>query len=445
MDRAPKTRRPSKDGISRSLLFIKAFLEKKSTKKLTGLLVARLDAYNRIGSTFGETRSIQFCSEYASQLREILPQGTPVIRLSERRFVVLLALDSMTTIIDVASRLAEEQPPQFRNGDDTFFVDLTLGVAVHPTHADTADNLFRRAELALNEAAAKSLNFEIYRPEATQQQAALWKFASDLERAIKTGGIDLYMQPKIRLGDGKHIGAEVLIRWRQESGRLVLPGDFVPLAEHSGSIVPLTWLVFEKLGELVKGWPILSDEFKVAVNVAPRVLDHAEFPAKLEDLRAKLANSGVGLIVELTEESLISDYQAGLSRLHRCRRSGVELSIDDFGKGYSSLNYLKDIPASEIKIDKSFVATAAIDSKDWHIIKAAADLAHAFGMKVCAEGVESAEALDAVSDLGCESAQGFFIARPMRAELLMEWSRAYDSAATACNPFHRNTQKLAEA
>jgi EAL domain-containing protein (putative c-di-GMP-specific phosphodiesterase class I) len=343
----------------------------------------------------------------------------------------------------VASRLADERPPQFRNGGDTLFVDLTLGIAVYPTHADSAESLFRRAELALNEAAAKSLSFEIYRPDATQQQAALWKFASDLERAIKNGGIDLYMQPKIRVSDGNVIGAEALVRWRQESGHFVLPSEFVPLAEHSGSIVPLTWLVFDKLAGLVERWEEVSEGFKVAVNVAPRVFDHSDFSDKLNDLRARLDARGVGLIVELTEESLISDNQAALSRLHRFRRAGVELSIDDFGKGYSSLNYLKDIPASEIKIDKSFVASAATDSKDWHIIKAATELAHAFGMQVVAEGVENVEALDVVTELGCEFAQGFYIARPMRAELLTEWLRAYESASPVCRPVTARNRKLA--
>ncbi|MDX1561663.1 MAG: diguanylate cyclase, partial [Gammaproteobacteria bacterium] len=169
----------------RCLRFIDDFLNQKSSKRLTGLLLAQLDAFNRVGSTFGEDKSNAFCADYAEQLRSTLPPNTPVIRLTERRFAILLALDSMTTIIDIASHLAEEQPPQFQNGPDTLIVDLTLGVAVHPTHADSAESLFRRAELALNEAKAKELTFEIYRPETTQQQAALWKFTSDLEQAIK--------------------------------------------------------------------------------------------------------------------------------------------------------------------------------------------------------------------------------------------------------------------
>ena len=163
---------------SLSLRFIDEYLRTGTSGRLTGLLLGQLDAFNRIGSTFGAESSEEFCAEYAQSLRMLLPPNTPVIRLTERRFAVLLGLDSMTTIIDIASRLAEDEPPQFRIGDDTLFVDLTLGVAVYPTHADDAQSLFRRAELALNEARARELNFEIYRPDATEQQAALWKFAS---------------------------------------------------------------------------------------------------------------------------------------------------------------------------------------------------------------------------------------------------------------------------
>ena len=434
---------PEKGG--RAIQFIADFLRRESAHKLTGLLLARLDAFNRIGATFGDKRSSEFCSDYVEQLRALLPPNTPVIRLSERRFAILLALDSMTTIIDIASRLAEEQPPQFHEGDDTFFVDLTMGVAVHPTHANSADGLFRRAELALNEASAKELNFEIYRADATQKQAALWKFSSDLERAVKSGNIDIYMQPKIHLTEGNMVGAEVLIRWRQESGRLVLPGEFIPIAERSGSIVPMTWLIFDKVAKLIASWPILDQEFKVAINVSPRVLDHTDFGPKLDALVASLSDSDVGLILELTEESLISDYDSALARLHRIRKSGVELSIDDFGKGYSSLSYLKDIPASEIKLDKSFVANAPIDAKDRHIIKAATELAHAFGMRVVGEGVDNVESMKTLERLGCELAQGFYIARPMRAELLLDWGRAYDSASSIRAFIQKGISRVAEA
>lgn len=404
--------------------FIASVLTRRSSGRLTGLLLARIDAYNRIGATFGEAHSQQFCRDYANQLRELLPAGTPVIRLSERRFAILLATDSITAVMDIAHRLAEEHAPKIRRGTDAFLVDMTLGAAVYPTHADDAQSLFRRSELALNQAASRAVSFEMYRPETTQRQAALWKFASDLDHAIKEGGIEIHMQPKVRVLDGRVVGAEALARWRHKSGRLVLPGDFVPIAERTGSIVPLTWLVFDKVAAHAAAWGELGSGFKVAINVSASVLDHTDFTARLDALQRQLQRSGVGLIVELTEESLVSDYHSALARLHRIRQAGADLAIDDFGKGYSSLGYLKDVPATEIKIDKSFVATAARDAKDWHIIKATTELAHAFGMSVVGEGVDSIEALQVLRELGCECAQGYYFARPMRAELLGEWCSA---------------------
>ncbi|MDX1561499.1 MAG: EAL domain-containing protein, partial [Gammaproteobacteria bacterium] len=251
--------------------------------------------------------------------------------------------------------------------------------------------------------------------------------------------------PKVRVDDGQMVGAEALIRWRQASGHLVLPGEFIPIAERSGSIVPLTWLVFEKVAAVVSNWPEFDSEFTVAVNVSAQVLDHTDFRVKLSELKEAVSAAGIGLILELTEESLIEDYESALVKLNRVRKSGIELAIDDFGRGYSSLSYLKDIPATEIKIDKSFVGTAASDKKDWHIIKATTELAHAFGMRVVAEGVDNEEALKALADLGVELAQGFYIARPMRADLLLEWARAYSSAASARILIRDSSQLLAEA
>jgi EAL domain-containing protein (putative c-di-GMP-specific phosphodiesterase class I) len=209
--------------------------------------------------------------------------------------------------------------------------------------------------------------------------------------------------------------------------------------------VPLTWLVFDKVAQLVESWPAFESEFKIAINVSARVLDHTDFGPRLDALSQSLAKSNVGLILELTEESLISDYGSALTRLKRIRKSGVELAIDDFGKGYSSLSYLKDIPASEIKIDKTFVTNAPVDEKDRHIIRAAADLAHAFGMRVVGEGVDCLEVMQTLDGLGCELVQGFYIARPMRAELLLEWARAYGSTSKVRALSENQPPRAAEA
>ena len=166
---------------------------------------------------------------------------------------MVLAVDSMSAIMDAAIGLTEESPPQLEVGDDTFLVDVTLGIAVYPSHADDAATLFRRAELALKEARENELAFDIYRPDATQQQAALWKFETELTRAVQDNELEVYFQPKVEIAQRRVCGVEALVRWRTQSGRFVPAAEFIPLAERSGSIVQITWLVFDRVVERPQG------------------------------------------------------------------------------------------------------------------------------------------------------------------------------------------------
>jgi EAL domain-containing protein (putative c-di-GMP-specific phosphodiesterase class I) len=407
--------------------FIEQFLRQGQQGRLAGLLLGQLDAFNRIATTFGHEQCEGFCTSYSERLREILPPRTPIIRLSERRFAVLVDCDSMSKVMDIAVALTEDNSPQLTVGADTFLVDVTLGIAVYPSHADDAATLFRRAELALKEAREKELAFDIYRPDATQQQAALWKFESDLQSAVARGQLEVYYQPKVELATHRVCGVEALVRWRTDSGNFVPASDFIPLAETNGAIVPLTWLVFDRIVAQIADWDALPESFSIAVNVSPQILTHAEFNTRVKALKTAFDERKLRLIIELTEDSLVQGDASSLASIERLRKLGIELAIDDFGKGYSSLTYLKQIPAAEIKIDKRFIATVAIDETDKQIVKTVIALAHALGMRVVAEGVDSAEAVAAITALECEMAQGFFIGRPMRGDLVQEWIEHYAS------------------
>lgn len=424
--------------ISPSIRFVDQFLSQGPSGRLTGLLLGHLDAFNRISTTFGQEKSEAFCADYAQSLRNHLPPSTPVIRLSERRFAVLITLDSMSAVMDIAISIADGQQPQLQIGNDTFLVDVTVGIAVYPTHANDASTLFRRAELALKEARENELSFDVYRPDATQQQAALWKFESDLEQAVKDGELEAYYQPKLLIADSRIGGCEALVRWRTQSGRLISPDEFIPLAERSGSIIAITWLVFDCVARDAATWSNVHEPFSVAVNISPQVLDSFEFFGRLGELKSLLDEQNIDLILELTEDSLIKGGDELPEKLQRIRKMGVDLAIDDFGKGYSSLTYLKEIPATEVKVDKRFVGTIATDEKDRHIVKAIIDLAHTFGMKVVAEGVDSEESFRAVTKLGCGMLQGFLIARPMRSDLFLEWmeSHSLDTYSGLLDPKH---------
>ena len=194
--------------------------------------------------------------------------------------------------------------------------------------------------------------------------------------------------------------------------------------------MPLTWLVFDRIVAQLERWESLPESFSVAVNVSPQILSHAEFTTRVKALKAALDQRKLKLTIELTEDSLVQGDASSLASIERLRKLGIDLAIDDFGKGYSSLTYLKQIPAAEIKIDKRFIGTVAVDETDKQIVKTVIALAHALGMRVVAEGVDSAEAVAAIAELECEMAQGFYIGRPMRGDLIPEWIAHYSSTAT---------------
>lgn len=393
------------------------------------MLLGQLDSFNRISTAFGEQKASEFCKDYVEKLRELFPPSTPIIRLAGRRFVVLTAPESMSSVMDAAACITEESQPQIHVDEDSFFVDVTVGIAVHPTHATDASTLFRRAELALQGAKDKEIAYDIYTTDATRQLASLWKMESNLTAAIRRGELEVYYQPKIDLGRAAVGGLEALVRWRSPDGGFVPADNFVPLAEGSGQIVPLTWLVFDRVLDAAENWKYFEQPLSLSINVAPQLIGLTEFYSRLRTLKEALKSQHIDLTVELTEDSLLSIDEKALANLLRIRKLGVGLSIDDFGKGHSSLSYLKQIPANEIKIDKRFIESIATDRADQQIVKAVTELSHALDMKVVAEGVDSRENLEVITGLGCDMAQGFLIARPMRSDHVVDWIACYSDCS----------------
>lgn len=420
---------PTRSTSSPSIRFIEQFVGQRPANKLTGVLLGQLDSFNRISTAFGEEKASEFCQDYTEKLRDLFPPSTPIIRLAGRRFVVLTAPESMSSVMDAAACITEESQPQINVDEDSFFVDVTVGIAVHPTHATDAPTLFRRAELALQSAKDKEIAYDIYTTDATRQLANLWKMESDLTAAIRRGELEVYYQPKIDLVRSAVGGLEALVRWRSPDGGFVPADDFVPLAEGSGQIVPLTWLVFDRVLDAAEDWKYFDQPLSLSINVAPQLIGLTEFYSRLRSLKEALKGQNIDLTVELTEDGLLGIDEKALASLMRIRKLGVGLSIDDFGKGHSSLSYLKQIPANEIKIDKRFVESIATDRADQQIVKAVIELSHALDMTVVAEGVDSRENLEIISGLGCDLAQGFLIARPMRSDHVVEWITCYSGSS----------------
>jgi EAL domain-containing protein (putative c-di-GMP-specific phosphodiesterase class I) len=244
---------------------------------------------------------------------------------------------------------------------------------------------------------------------------------SALRGALASNELELHYQPKAHLADGSVAGVEALVRWRHPVRGLVPPDEFIPVAEQSGLMHRLTDAVLEMALRQVGEWSELGLEVPMAVNVSFRDLLDDQFTDRLAR-RLSEHELEPGLItLEITERVLTSDMERARRTLDALRRLGVRLSLDDFGTGWSSLRLLRELPVSEIKVDRSFVSRVAVDHEDATVVRALVGLAHGLGLAVVAEGIETSVTWDAIADLGCDTAQGWHIARPMPVEAATAW------------------------
>jgi EAL domain-containing protein (putative c-di-GMP-specific phosphodiesterase class I) len=251
---------------------------------------------------------------------------------------------------------------------------------------------------------------------------------ADLHRALDGDELVLHYQPKADLPAGRVRSVEALVRWEHPERGLLFPDEFIPLAQHTGLIRPLTMRVLQLALTQCRAWRDEGLELSVAVNLAMRNLLDAQLPDEVMRLLASLKLPAEALELEITESTIMADPGRAAAVLDRLSALGVRLAIDDFGTGYSSLGYLKRLPVDEIKIDKSFVLNMSGDENDAAIVRSTIDLGRNLGLEVVAEGVETEEVWDRLSDLGCDVAQGYYLSRPKSPQELTDWMREHDSA-----------------
>jgi EAL domain-containing protein (putative c-di-GMP-specific phosphodiesterase class I) len=267
---------------------------------------------------------------------------------------------------------------------------------------------------------------------------------TELRQAIALNQLVLYFQPKLDLMSGDITGVEALVRWQHPERGLLLPAEFIPAAESTSLIHPLTDRVLELALAEARVWQDQGQALQVAVNVSARSLLDTELPSRIRELLTTHGLPAQALRVEITETSLIADPDAALAVLTELAAAGVRLSIDDYGTGYSSMEYLRRLPVDELKVDRAFTAAMSSSESDAVIVRAAIDLGHNLGMRVVAEGVESEDTLRTLADASCDSAQGYHIARPMPASEFQLWihetrnraSRETDSITSPSTPSH---------
>jgi EAL domain-containing protein (putative c-di-GMP-specific phosphodiesterase class I) len=318
--------------------------------------------------------------------------------------------------------------------------EASVGIALYPEHGADAEILLQRADVAMYMAKEERSGHACYAPESDPYDPNRLALAGELRRAISDDELVLHYQPKIDLRTNEVSGVEALVRWRHPIRGLLAPMEFVPLAEHTSLMRPLTLWVLERALAQCRAWLQEGIEMRVAVNLAvPSLLD-AQLADDVGRLLAKHTVPANLLELEITESSIMTDPKRAIAKLDELSAMGVRLAIDDFGTGYSSLSYLRRLPVDELKIDKSFVMNMESSPDDAVIVRSTIDLGRNLGLAVVAEGVESEDALAQLRALGCDEAQGFLMSRPVPAEALTAWLADRTVQAPAGRPEEPTTR-----
>lgn len=383
------------------------------------LLMMDLNGFKEINEAFSRQFGDLLLRDVALRLKQTLRQSDTLARMGGDEFAVLMpAKTGNQDAIEIVRKILKVFDQSFVI--DGLKVDLagSIGIAAFPEDGADADILMRRAELAMYVAKDARSGYAVYSAEQDRISSQRLRLMGELRRAIAEDELMLLYQPKLDLKTGCVECVEALVRWRHPKSAILPPDEFIPLAERTGLIRPLTLWVLKEALRQCRAWHRAGLDIKVGVNLSRRNLQAQDLP---EQIGCTLQACGVAadyLEVEITESALMADMERAAEVLSRIREIGVRIALDDFGTGYSSLAFLKKLPVDEIKVDKSFVMNMHNDDQDVAIVRLIIDMAHVLGLKVVAEGVENRAAKERLIAMGCDAAQGYYISRPIPAEEL---------------------------
>jgi diguanylate cyclase (GGDEF)-like protein len=376
------------------------------------VILLDLDRFKEVNDTLGHDKGDLLLEEVGRRLAELLRESDTVARLGGDEFAVIAAeVGRASEALVVAERIEKELARPLTLDGITVQVEASIGIALYPEHGADVETLVRQADVAMY-ASKEGHAPTLYAPEHDHHSPERLTLLADLRRAIDNDELVVQYQPQATFGDGRIVSVEALVRWDHPQHGMLPPIAFIPLAEHTGLIRPLTRYVLDAALRQLREWIDDGLDLRVAVNVSGRDLLDLALP---DEVAAGLERHGVDprrLELEISENTILTDPTRARAVLLRLSELGVRTSIDDFGAGYSSLGYLKRLPIDALKIDKSFVIDMASDQDDAVIVRSTIELGHNLGMEVVAEGVETPEAWRELAELGCDIAQGYLLSRP---------------------------------
>ncbi len=377
------------------------------------LFLMDLDRFKEVNDTLGHPAGDVILQQTAARLREAVRESDTVARLGGDEFAVVLPKVDVDDAVLIAEKILRTLQEPFLVESRTLPIGASIGIALFPGHGEDAASLLSRADVAMYAAKHAGGGLTVYDPDLDRHSMDRLTLTAELRQGIDHDEIEVYYQPKADLHTGEICGVEALARWRHPRLGLILPEEFIPLAERAGIINTLTLRIIEASARQCAHWSSGGRRISVAVNLSPLSLLDAKFSEKIAEIIRNCGLSACTLILEVTEGAIMADTPQVQELFAHLDAMGVRISIDDFGTGYSSLARLKKLPVSEVKIDKSFVIDMLTDDNDAAIVRATIDLAHTLGIKVVAEGVETQGHLEMLAAFGCDMAQGYHISRPL--------------------------------
>ncbi|MGB5492359.1 MAG: GGDEF domain-containing phosphodiesterase [Woeseiaceae bacterium] len=367
-------------------------------------------------ASIGHFRVRELLHDFHNQLKTLARDNDTIERIGDQKFAILLSNLRNKGHAGLAAqkieRLAQDLSSRSR---EPVSLQLNTGVVFCPEQGEDPHELLRLAEIASLDGRRKNESLCFYEVQSAHQLFADWGLEARLSNALEAGDLEIHFQPKVALATGDIVGAEALMRWHEPEIGSISPEIFIDLAESTGQISELTNFAIQRACKQLSEWQGLTTEMSIAVNITPSIIKNHDIIDVLQSATGIWGIRPCDLTMEVTENALMSDPATSHSVLLRIREFGCRVSIDDFGTGYSSLAYLKKIPADELKIDRTFVMGMLTDAGDYKIVEHSINIAKSFGLRVVAEGIESAEVLEELSRLGCDYAQGFFISKPVPA------------------------------
>lgn len=382
------------------------------------LLFLDLDRFKYINDSMGHSVGDKLLQSVAQRLQDCVREGDTVSRIGGDEFIVLLRGVDEQGVMLVADKLLKTLATPFNLSGQEISTYASIGIALYPAHATDIDVLMKNADAAMYSAKENGRNnYKFFTPEMHFRANQIFEMEKDLRLALEQDQFTLVYQPQVDLATGKICGAEALLRWKHPEKGFVSPADFIPVAEETGQIVAIgEWVLRTACWRFAswqkQGMPV----FPVAVNLSIRQLRQPNLAEVIESILKENGLEPECLELEITEGIMMGDTKVAMDFLMRMRKLGVQMSIDDFGTGFSSLSYLKNMPVHKLKIDQSFVRDIETDESDAAIVRSIISLGHRLDMGVIAEGVETLEQLDFLRIRGCDEIQGYFYSRPLVAD-----------------------------